>query len=72
MTIWVSKQVAIAIHDEQLARYGGSSGVRDEGLLESALARPINRAAYGDPTIAELGATYAIALARNHPSVDGN
>jgi death-on-curing protein len=72
VTVWVTKQVIVAIHDEQLARYGGPAGIRDEELLKSALARPLNLEAYGTPSIAELGATYAIALVRNHPFVDGN
>ena len=72
MTIWLSRALIPAVHDEQLAQHGGASGIRDAGLLESALARPANRAAYGDPDIAELAALYAIALARNHSFVDGN
>ena len=72
MTIWISDKVALAIHDEQLAEHGGASGVRDIGLLESALARPLHLASYGDPDTAELGAGYAIAIARNHPFIDGN
>ncbi len=72
MTVWLSRELILAVHDEQLAQHGGASGIRDAGLLESALARPANRAAYGDPDIAELAALYAIALARNHPFVDGN
>ncbi len=72
MTVWLSRELILAVHDEQLAQHGGASGSRDAGLLESALARPANRAAYGDPDIAELAALYAIALARNHPFVDGN
>lgn len=72
MTIWISDKVALAIHDEQLAEHGGASGVRDLGLLESAIARPLNLASYGEPDTAELGATYAIAIARNHPFIDGN
>ena len=72
MTVWLSHQLIIAIHDEQLAEHGGASGMRDEGLLESALARPLNRAGYGDPDIAELAAAYAIGIVRNHPFVDGN
>ena len=72
MTVWLSRQTILAIHDEQLAEHGGAVGVRDEGLLESALARPLNRASYGDPDMAELAALYAIAIARNHPFVDGN
>lgn len=65
-------QVVLAIHDEQIAEHGGASGVRDRGLLESALARPPNLAAYGDPDIADLAVAYAHAISRNHPFVDGN
>ncbi len=72
MTVWLSRDLVLAIHDEQLARHGGAAGLRDAGLLESALARPLNLAAYNEPDIAELGATYAIAIARNHPFIDGN
>jgi death-on-curing protein len=72
VTVWLSRQLIIAIHDEQLAEHGGASGMRDEGLLESALARPLNRAGYGDPDIAELAAAYAIGIVRNHPFIDGN
>ena len=72
MTVWLSRDLVLAIHDEQLARHGGAAGLRDAGLLESALARPLNLVAYGEPDIAELGATYAIAIARNHPFIDGN
>ena len=62
----------LAIHNEQLAEHGGGSGLRDQGLLESALARPINLAAYEDPDAAALAASYAVGLAKNHPFVDGN
>ena len=72
MTVWLSRQFILAIHDEQLAEHGGAIGVRDEGLLDSALARPLNRAGYGVPDTVELAALYAIAIARNHPFVDGN
>jgi len=72
VTVWISRELILAVHDEMLAQYGGASGIRDEGLLESALARPVNRAVYGGPDIAELAALYAIAIARNHPFVDGN
>jgi death on curing protein len=72
MTVWLSRQVVLAMHDEQLAIHGGGSGVRDPGLLESALARPLNHASYGEPDLAELAAMYAIAIARNHPFIDGN
>ena len=72
MTIWLGRAIILAIHDEQLARHGGAAGLRDSGLLDSALARPINHAAYGEPDTAELGAIYALAIARNHPFIDGN
>jgi len=72
VTVWLSRELVLAIHDEQLAEHGGATGTRDEGLLESALARPMNRANYGDPDLAELAAVYAIAIAHNHPFVDGN
>ena len=72
MTIWLSRALVMAIHDEQLSQHGGASGIRDEGLLESALARQLNRAAYGEPDITELAAVYALGIARNHPFIDGN
>ena len=71
MTVWLSRQIVVAIHDEQLAEHGGAVGVRDEGLLDSALARPLNRAGYANPD-GELAALYALGIARNHPFVDGN
>ena len=70
--VWVDLSVVLAIHDEQLAEHGGASGVRDLGLLESALSRPKNRHAYENASIAVLAASYAYGLARNHPFVDGN
>jgi death on curing protein len=70
--IWVTQEVAIAAHAEQLAEHGGGEGVRDLGLLESAMARPQNLAQYGEPDLAELAAAYAFGIARNHPFVDGN
>lgn len=63
---------ALAAHREQLAIYGGGDGIRDIGLLESALARPQHRASYGGPDAADLAASYAFGIARNHPFVDGN
>ncbi len=72
MTVWLSRNLILAIHDEQLAEHGGSTGLRDSGLLDSALARPLNRAGYGEPDVAELAAVYALAIARNHPFIDGN
>ena len=74
MIVWLEKALVLAIHDRQLAEHGGSTGVRDEGLLESALARPQQLYAYGDPApdLADLAAALAYGLARNHPFVDGN
>lgn len=74
MIVWIDRAFALAIHDRQLAEHGGGSGVRDEGMLESALARPQQRHAYGDPPpdLAELAACLAFGLARNHAFVDGN
>lgn len=62
----------MALHDEQLRAWGGGEGVRDEGLFESAMARPQNLAAYGRPDVADLAASYGFGLAKNHPFVDGN
>ena len=71
--IWVEKLAIIALHDRSLALHGGPSGIRDEGLLESALQRPANRYFYeGETSIAVLAATYAVGVASNHPFVDGN
>ncbi|MBD9469466.1 type II toxin-antitoxin system death-on-curing family toxin [Pseudoxanthomonas sp. PXM01] len=74
MIIWISRTLALAIHDRQLAEHGGGTGVRDDGLFEAALARPQQRHAYGDPPpdLADLAASLAFALARNHPFIDGN
>lgn len=72
--VWVREDVVLALHLRQLAEHGGGEGVRDEGLLRSALARPQNLLAYGDPPpdLASLAAAYAYGIARNHPFVDGN
>jgi death on curing protein len=70
--IWVALEVAQAAHLEQLAEHSGGEGVRDERLLDSAMARPQNLLAYGDPDAAALAAAYAYGIARNHPFVDGN
>lgn len=70
--VWLDAQVLLAVHDEQLAEHGGAAGVRDAGLFESALARPHNLAAYGEPDVAALAAAYGVGLARNHPFIDGN
>ena len=69
---WVDKRALLLLHDESLTEHGGAAGLRDEGLLESALARPVNLAAYGEPDYADLAAAYASGLAKNHPFVDGN
>lgn len=69
---WVSRQVLLLLHDEGLVEHGGATGLRDEGLFDSALARPLNLAAYGEPDIASLAAAYGVGLAKNHPFVDGN
>jgi len=69
---WVAREVALAMHAEQLAVHGGGEGVRDEGLFDSAMARPQNLAAYGEPDAAALAAAYAYGIAKNHPFVDGN
>ncbi len=71
--IFLDREVVLAIHEEQLAQHGGGVGVRDEGLLDSALARPVNRSAYDpDADCASLAAEYAFGLAKNHPFIDGN
>ena len=69
---WVLKSIVLALQHEQLAEHGGSPGLRDEGLLESALDRPANLFRYGNPDLADLAAAYAFGLAKNHPFVDGN
>lgn len=74
--IWVDKATLLLLHDESLMLHGGLSGVRDEGLLDSALARPLHLAHYGNeqgvPDLASLAACYVVGLAKNHPFVDGN
>ncbi len=72
--VWqrVDKQALLLLHDESLATHGGASGVRDEGLLDSALARPLKLAACGTPDVAELAAAHAYGLVRNHAFIDGN
>jgi death on curing protein len=69
---WIAESSVLGFHDEQLAEHGGAAGVRDRGLLESALARPRNLAAYGEPDVFDLAAAYAFGIVRNHPFVDGN
>lgn len=70
--VWIDATVIRAVHEEQIAEHGGSVGLRDQGLLESALARPQNLASYGDPDAAACAAAYGYGLSRNHPFIDGN
>jgi death on curing protein len=70
--IWLTAELVSAFHMRQLAEHGGGAGLRDAGLLESALQRPQNKIAYGEPDAAGLAAAYAYGIARNHPFVDGN
>ncbi len=70
--IWLERRDVEAFHASQLSEFGGLAGLRDPGALESALARPLNLAAYGKPSIHQLAAAYAFGIARNHPFVDGN
>ena len=70
--VWVEEAVVLAVHEEQLAEHGGAVGLRDIGLLQSALARPRHLAAYGKPDIAALAAAYGYGIVRNPPFVDGN
>ncbi len=69
---WLTREECLALHDMMLAQYGGCSGIRDEGLLESALARPQQLHHYGNPKLAEIAAAYAAGIVKNHPFLDGN
>jgi len=69
---WLLKRTVISLHTDTIIEHRGSAGIRDEGLLESALARPQNLAAYGTPTAFDLATSYAFGIARNHPFIDGN
>jgi death on curing protein len=69
---WIDKGALVLLHDESLAEHGGRAGLRDGGLLDSALNKPMNLLAYGEPDFADLAASYASGLAKNHPFVDGN
>ena len=69
---WLDRRIIVALHDVQLVRHGGAGGIRDAGLLESALARPRNLHAYGEAELYVLAAAYAYGIVRNHPFVDGN
>lgn len=69
---WIDKQALLLLHGESLAEHGGGEGLRDDALLDSALALPLNLLAYGQPDVAALAASYAMGVAKNHPFVDGN
>jgi death-on-curing protein len=69
---WLRREAVLILHDESLAEHGGASGVRDAGLLDSALARPENLFAYGEPDLFDLAGVYAAGIVKNHPFVDGN
>lgn len=69
---WIDKQALLLLHGESLAEHGGATGMRDAGLLDSALARAPNLAAYGDPDAADLAAAYGSGISQNHPFIDGN
>ena len=69
---WVLREVVLVLHEQSLAQFGGAAGVRDEGLLDSALGKPHNLFAYGKPSLFDLAASYAFGLVKNHPFIDGN
>jgi death-on-curing protein len=70
--VWIDRRALLLLHGESLVLHGGATGIRDEGLLDSALARPENLAAYGNPDVFNCAAAYAFGLAKNHPFIDGN
>lgn len=70
--VWIYRETVLALHEQLLAAFGGSTGIRDAGLLDSALARPENLFAYGAPDVFSLAASYGFGLVKNHPFVDGN
>jgi len=70
--MWIERADALAIHELMLSQYGGMVGIRDEGMLASALAKPQNRFSYEKPSVAEMGASYAAGIILNHPFLDGN
>jgi death-on-curing protein len=72
VSIWIDRRALLLLHGESLVLHGGATGMRDEGLLDSALARPENLAAYGQPDVFDCAAAYAFGLAKNHPFIDGN
>ena len=72
MPVWVLRETVLTLHEQSLAEFGGAAGIRDEGLLDSALGKPKNLLAYGKPTLFDLAASYGFGLVKNHPFIDGN
>jgi death-on-curing protein len=70
--VWVEREDCLAMHEMLLERFGGLKGIRDEGLLESALNKPRHLFSYGQPTVFEMAASYAVGIVKNHPFLDGN
>jgi len=70
--VWVLRETVLTLHEQSLAEFGGAAGIRDEGLLDSALGKPENLFAHGKPTIFDLAASYGFGLVKNHPFIDGN
>jgi death-on-curing protein len=70
--VWVLRETVLTLHEQSLAEFGGAAGIRDEGLLDSALGKPENLLAYGKPTLFDLAASYGFGLVKNHPFIDGN
>jgi death-on-curing protein len=70
--VWVLRETVLTLHEQSLAEFGGAAGIRDEGLLDSALGKPENRLACGKPTLFDLAASYGFGLVKHHPFIDGN
>lgn len=70
--VWVLREVVVMAHEQSLAEFGGSAGIRDEGLLDSALGKPQNQFLYGKPSLFDLAASYGFGIVKNHPFMDGN
>jgi death on curing protein len=72
MPVWILRETVLTLHEQSLAEFGGSAGIRDKGLIDSALSKPENRFAYGKPTIFDVATSYGFGLVKNHPFIDGN
>ena len=70
--VWVLRETVLTLHEQSVAEFGGAAGIREEGLLDSALGKPENLLAYGKPTLFDLAASYGFGLVKNHPFIDGN